>query len=124
VSVLPVEEANMRERRLAKLNRKRYLTLVILLPVLLLPSTALADPPSATPPASPPTIGATGVPTAPALATHELGNGTAPARRREFYESGWFWGALGAAAFVGTVIFFATRDNGASAIHLHVEVPH
>jgi len=112
----------MRERRLMTLNRKRCLTLVALLPVLLLPPCAAsADPGVSMPPASPPPAGASA---APALATHEVGDGTAPARHREFYESGWFWGALGAAAFVGTVVFLATRDNGAPAIHLHVEVPH
>ena len=37
----------------------------------------------------------------------------APPKSKAFYESGWFWGALGAAAFAGGAIFFATRDNGA-----------
>jgi hypothetical protein len=46
-----------------------------------------------------------------------------PPHRRQFYESGWFWGALGAAAFAGGAVFLATRDSGASAIHLHMEVP-
>ncbi|MEO7108964.1 MAG: hypothetical protein ABI183_00885 [Polyangiaceae bacterium] len=40
-----------------------------------------------------------------------------------FYESPWFWGALGAAAFAGTAVFLATRDNGGSAIHLQMQVP-
>jgi hypothetical protein len=46
-----------------------------------------------------------------------------PARSHNFYESPWFWGALGAAAFIGGAFFFATRDNNASTIHLQVEVP-
>jgi hypothetical protein len=48
----------------------------------------------------------------------------APPHHRQFYESGWFWGALGAAAFAGGAVFLATRDSSASAIHLHLEVPH
>ncbi|MEO8796929.1 MAG: hypothetical protein ABI551_03515, partial [Polyangiaceae bacterium] len=40
-----------------------------------------------------------------------------------FYESAWFWGALGAAAFAGTAIFLATRDSSGSAIHLQMKVP-
>lgn len=72
---------------------------------------------------------AAGVPPAPAsappLATHDepvLSN--TPPKKRAFYESGWFWGALGAAAFAGGAVFFATRDNGASTIHLQMQVPH
>ena len=40
-----------------------------------------------------------------------------------FYESPWFWGALGAAAFAGTAVFLATRDNGGDTIHLQMQVP-
>jgi hypothetical protein len=62
---------------------------------------------------------------APALATHaEPALATTPPPRRAFYESGWFWGALGAAAFAGGAAYFATRDNGASTIHLQMQVPH
>jgi hypothetical protein len=61
----------------------------------------------------------------PPLATHEEpGLAVPPAKKKAFYESGWFWGALGAAAFAGGAIFFATRDNGESTIHLQVQVPH
>jgi hypothetical protein len=60
--------------------------------------------------------------TLPTLATHD--GPAAPPRQREFYESGWFWGALGAAAFAGGTVFLATRDSSASTIHLHIEVPH
>ncbi len=49
------------------------------------------------------------------LATHEEPAVTnAPPKPKAFYESGWFWGALGAAAFAGGAVYFATRDNGAS----------
>jgi hypothetical protein len=61
---------------------------------------------------------------APSLATHEESGNRGQVRRREFYESGWFWGALGAAAFAGGAVFLATRDSGGSAIHLQVQVPH
>jgi hypothetical protein len=63
---------------------------------------------------------------APPLTTHEetLMITTAPPKGKAFYESGWFWGALGAAAFAGGAIFFATRDNGESTIHLQMQVPH
>jgi hypothetical protein len=62
---------------------------------------------------------------APALATHEgpaLDN--EPPKKKAFYESGWFWGAVGAAAFAGGAVFFATRDNGPTTIHLEMQVPH
>jgi hypothetical protein len=99
--------------------------LAALVPLLLAPSSAaFADPPMPAPTASSPATTGGGAASAPDLATHEVSASTAPKRNRQFYESGWFWGALGAAAFVGGVIFFATRDNSASAIHLHVEVPH
>jgi hypothetical protein len=70
------------------------------------------------PPPPPPT-------SAPALATHEepVVAGPPP-HQKAFYESGWFWGALGAAAFAGGAIFFATRDNGEQTIHLQMQVPH
>jgi hypothetical protein len=62
---------------------------------------------------------------APVLATHEEPILTGPPPKgKAFYESGWFWGALGAAAFAGGAIFFATRDNGESTIHLQMQVPH
>jgi hypothetical protein len=40
-----------------------------------------------------------------------------------FYKSPWFWGALGAAAFGAGAVYFATRDNSPSTIHLQVQVP-
>jgi len=60
---------------------------------------------------------------APPLATRDE-PAAPPSKGKPFYESGWFWGALGAAAFAGGAIFFATRDNGESTIHLQAQVPH
>ncbi len=59
---------------------------------------------------------------APALATHD--GPPPPASSRQFYESAWFWGALGVAALVGGSVFFATRDSGTPTIHLEAQVPH
>ena len=68
---------------------------------------------------------AAGSTSAPALATHgDPKVEGATARSRQFYESGWFWGALGAAAIGAGAVFLATRDTGPSAIHLQLEVPH
>lgn len=62
---------------------------------------------------------------APSLATHDgVIVASAPPKPKAFYEKGWFWGAVGAAAFAGGAIFFATRDNGPTSIHLTVQVPH
>jgi hypothetical protein len=60
---------------------------------------------------------------APALATHEAtdDHGTTPSRA--FYESGWFWGALGVAALAAGAVFFATRDTSNPTIHLQAQVP-
>jgi hypothetical protein len=61
---------------------------------------------------------------APALATHETPKiETGSPRRRQFYESGWFWTAVGAAAFAGGAVFLATRDTAPSTIHLQLQVP-
>jgi hypothetical protein len=60
---------------------------------------------------------------APPLATTELLVTSAPPDSRPFYLKGWFWGAVGAAAFAAGAIYFATRDNGPSSIHLTVQVP-
>jgi hypothetical protein len=40
-----------------------------------------------------------------------------------FYTSPWFWGAVGAAAFGGVAVYFATRDNTTDTIHLELQVP-
>jgi hypothetical protein len=42
---------------------------------------------------------------------------------RPFYVSPWFWAAVGAAAFGGVALYFATRDNGPDTIHLQLQVP-
>jgi hypothetical protein len=61
---------------------------------------------------------------APALATHEGPKvENQPPRKPAFYESGWFWGAIAAAAFTGGAVYLATRDNGPSTIHLEMQVP-
>ncbi len=71
-----------------------------------------------------------------ARATH-MPVGAAPAqpvgaprgeRKREgekapFYASGWFWGALGAATFVGGAIYFLTRDGESGGIQVAMKVP-
>jgi hypothetical protein len=83
------------------------------------PSPSGAPPP----PGSAPAASAPADRPAPALATHEAPR-VEDSHHRQFYESGWFWGALGAAAFAGGAVFLATRDSGPSTIHLQIEVPH
>jgi len=61
---------------------------------------------------------------APSAALHEgprIEN--APPASKKFYESAWFWGAIGAAVFAGGAVYFATRDNSASTIHLQMQAP-
>ncbi len=61
---------------------------------------------------------------APSLATHALAeNKEKDATSRPFYASPWFWGAVGAAALGATALYFATRDNAPSQIHLQLQVP-
>ena len=65
----------------------------------------------------------------PALAMHDgphkpREGGSSRSSSRPFYESTWFWGAIGAAVLTGGVVYFATRDSSPSTIHLEVEVPH
>jgi hypothetical protein len=50
-------------------------------------------------------------------------NAEKPEESRPFYASAWFWGALGGAAFLGTAIYFASRDSSPGSIHLEVQVP-
>ncbi len=60
---------------------------------------------------------------APAAAMHPAPLAPKKESGHHFYESAWFWGALGAAAFAGTAIFLATRDSGGDTIHLQMQVP-
>ena len=60
----------------------------------------------------------------PALATSEVPPPPPPATESHpFYTSPWFWGAVGAAAFGGVAVYFATRDNSTDTIHLELQVP-
>jgi hypothetical protein len=61
---------------------------------------------------------------APVLAMREIPRKEAPSPARPFYESVWFWGAVGAAALLGGAAYIATRDSSPSTIHLEVQVPH
>jgi hypothetical protein len=85
-----------------------------------------ADPPAK--PGPPPCAGAGCSPDgvhAPSLATHDgPKRDAATPSGHAFYESGWFWGALGAAAFAGGAVFLATRDTGTNTIHVQLRVPH
>jgi len=61
---------------------------------------------------------------APALATSSLPpDRSKPSESHPFYLSPWFWGAIGAAAFGATAVYFATRDNSTGTIHLELQVP-
>jgi hypothetical protein len=60
---------------------------------------------------------------APALATHDVpAFEAAPTGHKPFYASPWFWGALAGAAALGGAIYLA-HDNGASALHLQMNIP-
>jgi hypothetical protein len=62
---------------------------------------------------------------APAGAS-EAASEAAPVRRegsKPFWSSPWLWGALGAAALVGGVVFIASRDTSDSPIHLRMQLP-
>lgn len=61
---------------------------------------------------------------APPAALHETPKvENMPQGPTPFYQSPWFWGALGAAAFLGGGAYFLTRDNSPSTIHLQMQVP-
>lgn len=62
-------------------------------------------------------------PAAPLLATHEAPPVPNSSHAVPFYESAWFWGALGAAVLVGGGVYLATRDTSPSTIHLELKVP-
>jgi hypothetical protein len=74
--------------------------------------------------APPPAPAPTAVP-APAAALREGPKvENMPSGPKKFYESPWFWGAIGAAALAGVGVYFLTRDNGSSTIHLQLQAPH
>lgn len=54
---------------------------------------------------------------------HKAATGEGHEPSRPFYTSPWFWGAIGAAAFGATAVYFATRDNSDGTIHLQMQVP-
>lgn len=60
---------------------------------------------------------------APAAASVAMKPAVTPEPPKKFYESAWFWGAIGAALFAGGAVWFATRDNDPNAIHLQMQVP-
>jgi hypothetical protein len=60
---------------------------------------------------------------APLLVTTPPPPGADAAKGRPFYFSPWFWGAVGAAALGGVAVYFATKDNDPSTIHLQLTVP-
>jgi hypothetical protein len=74
-------------------------------------------------PAPAPVPGGHAGPAAPSLATHEAPQMPNSSHAVPFYESPWFWGALGAAVLVGGGVYLATRDTSPSTIHLELKVP-
>jgi hypothetical protein len=42
---------------------------------------------------------------------------------RAFYQTPWFWAAVGAAAFGGLAVYLATKNDSPSNIQLQVQVP-
>lgn len=57
---------------------------------------------------------------APIAATKPL---PPPVESSPFYKSGWFWGAVGAAALAGAAFYFLGRDTSTDSIHLQMNVP-
>ncbi len=57
---------------------------------------------------------------APVAATKAL---PPPVETSPFYKSGWFWGAVGAAALAGAAFYFLSRDTSTDSIHLQMNVP-
>ena len=68
-------------------------------------------------PASPGTAGPAAA-TRPAPSVKPEGGKSSP-----FYASGWFWGAVGGAALLATVFYFASRDTSSDTVHLQLTVP-
>lgn len=42
---------------------------------------------------------------------------------KPFYASGWFWGAIGGAALLGTGIYFASQGSNSDTVQLRMQVP-
>lgn len=87
-------------------------------------SLARAFPPPPPPPVLP--AAAPAPAPAPALAVQPVPHTEQADKSRHgrpFYESPWFWGAVGVAAAAGAATYLLSRDNGSSTIHLHVQVP-
>jgi len=62
-------------------------------------------------------------PGVPPLATRVVPRAEREASTRQFYDSPWFWGGIGAAALIGGgAIFFAARDSGTPTIHLEMQL--
>ena len=80
--------------------------------------------PLALSPAPPAPLGRSASGVGPSLATHEAPKTESSTGSRPFYESWWFWGAVGAAALAGGAAYLSTRDTSPSTIHLEVQVPH
>jgi hypothetical protein len=60
---------------------------------------------------------------APTLATHVAPRQQHETPSRQFYDSPWFWGAVGTAVLVGGgAFYFATRDSGPPPIHLEIQL--
>ncbi len=60
---------------------------------------------------------------APALATRQTPpSAPSPPSSHPFYESAWFWGAVGAAVLAGGGVYLASRDTSPSTIHLELQV--
>jgi hypothetical protein len=53
------------------------------------------------------------------LATHDV-----PPPAQTFYQSPWFWGALGVAALGAGAVILITRGTGSPTLHLEAETPH
>jgi hypothetical protein len=57
---------------------------------------------------------------APVLATRPAPHNERPTPA--FYQSVWFWGALGAAVLIGGAFYLASRDTSPNTIHLELQV--
>ena len=56
-------------------------------------------------------------------AVHATPSAPAKEKSKAFYESPWFWAAIGAAALIGGGILIATNAQGGDTIHLQMRFP-